>query len=182
MSPEHEARLKLLRERAERLAARDEQALPRVLFARVVLVEVSRERYGIPVASLRTIARATPITPLPGLPAFAQGIAAVRGELVSVIDLAELRAIGRTGNSTLFALLEAGTRSVAICIDAVLGFRDVFEDELAPDLSGDDRARGLMRAVTRDLVSILAVERLLEGDQLIIGKRSREALPSEEGT
>jgi CheB methylesterase/CheW-like domain len=80
----------LLDERARKLATRETNAAPRELFDRVTLVEVGREVYGLSLGHLREIARATPIAALPGLPSFILGVTAIRGELVSVVDLAEL--------------------------------------------------------------------------------------------
>jgi purine-binding chemotaxis protein CheW len=159
----------LLDERARRLAERETTRIPRQLYDRVTLVEAGRERYGLALGHLREITRATPIAPLPGLPPFMLGVTAIRGELVSVVELAELRGSGRTGNSALYALVEASGRTLALCFSGVLGIRDVFVDEIAGDLLTDEFVKNFTRAVTRDYVQLLDIERLVHSERLIVG-------------
>lgn len=166
----HDSRkVAILEERARKLAERNVVAAPRTLRTRVVVVEAGRESYGFAVENLREIVKATPITPLPGLPAFIAGIATVRGDLLSVIDLAELHGRGKTGNSDYFALVESSRGAVAMRIESVLGFRDVFEDEIAETLTSVEEATGLVHVVTKDFVSLVDVEPLLASERLLVG-------------
>lgn len=160
---------RILEDRARKLAERGAAVAPRALRLRVVLVEAGRESYGFPVGSLREIVHATPVTQLPGLPAFIPGIASVRGELMSVVDLAELHGRGKTGDSAYFAILESSRGSVAVRIETVIGFRDVFEDEIAETLTTVQEDTGLTHVVTKDFVSLLDVDQLLSSERLIVG-------------
>jgi purine-binding chemotaxis protein CheW len=160
----------LLDERARKLAMRETNAAPREIFDRVTLVEVGREVYGLSLGHLREIARATPIAALPGLPSFILGVTAIRGELVSVVDLAELRGSGRTGSSAFYALVEAPGRSLALCFNSVLGIRTIFADEIAGDLLAGENGGDFTHAVTRDFVRLLDIERLLHSNRLIVGQ------------
>ena len=167
----------ILRERAEKLAARATGLSPRRIWERVVLIEIGRDQFGVAATDLRTVVPATTITPLPGLPSFMLGITSIRGELMSVIDPAELRGNGRTGHSELFAVIESEGRAVAIGVERVLGFRDIFEDELQPRLLGRDAEQGFTKAVTKDLVSVLDVARLYSHGRLLVDhQRSTGAL------
>lgn len=159
----------LLRARAQALAARGSQTSTRRVYERIVLIEAGSERYGLALAELREIALATAVTPLPGLPDFMPGVSAVRGEIVSVVDLAELRGHGRTGNATYFAVVEVSGRALALWFSHLLQMRDVFEDELIE--LGDELAQTFVRAVTQDRTTILDVRRLLASEHLLVGKR-----------
>jgi purine-binding chemotaxis protein CheW len=168
----------ILKARAEALAARGTQTVTRNVYERIVLIEAGSERYGLPLTQLREIALATSVTPLPGLPDFMPGVSAVRGEILSVVDLAELRGHGRTGNATYFAVVEVSGRALALWFRNLLQMRDVYEDELI-DL-GDELARTFVRAVTRDRTHILDVPRLLASERMLVGKRTSQARAARE--
>lgn len=169
-------KLRLLRERAQELAARDDNVATRPIVARVVVVETGREAYGIPVEAIREIVKATPIAPLPGLPSHLPGVAAVRGELVSVVDLGEMNGRGRTGLGALFAILDAPQGPVALRIENVVGIRDVYEDEIADALAHKAGADSFVYSVTRDFVGLVDAPALLGNERLVFG-RAAEAPP-----
>lgn len=158
----------LLEERARKLAARGVNSARRELFDEVAVIEVGRERYGLSLAHLREISRATPIAPLPSLPSFMLGVTAVRGELVSVVDVAELRGSGRTGNSAFYALVEVAGRSIALCFNTLVGIRGVFADEIAPELLTPEFVASYTRAITRDFVRLLDIPRFLDSERLCV--------------
>jgi len=160
----------ILRERAQKLAARQHGQAQRALYERAVIIEIGRERYGLPLAQVREITRATPISPLPHLPACMLGICAVRGELVSVLDLAELRGHGRIGSSPFFALAESAGRVIALTFNALLEMRDVFQDELVAGLPAAELARSFTRAVTHDSVNLLDLDQLLSSELVLVGQ------------
>jgi len=164
----------LLQRRAERLAQRRDAATARRVIERVLVVEIGRERVGIGINHLREVVAAAPVTPLVGVPEAVEGVGSLRGELVAVADLARL--LGRTSTPAAsgdggpsgrsWVVVESGQRALALRIDSVVGLRDLFEGELAPDLGQGDGG-GLVRAVTDDLVSLLDVERLLSSERLL---------------
>ena len=164
-----ERKARLLRERARKLADRDEDVAPRRVRSRVVVVESGRESYGLPVASVREIVKASPIAPMPGLPAHVPGVAAVRGELVSVVDLGELVGHGRTGTGAFFAVVESPRGTLALRVETVVGIRDVHEDEIAEALGEDSRPDAFVAAYTRDFVGLVDVTSLLADERLVVG-------------
>jgi chemotaxis signal transduction protein len=172
----------VLRERAQKLKARRVDAPQRELFERIVTIEVGRERFGLPLSRLREITRATPISPLPNLPACMLGICALRGELLSVLDLAELRGSGRTGSSPFFALVESRERMVALTFNALLEMRDVFRDDLVGGVPAAELARAFARAITHDGVNLLDVDRLLASELVLVGRHERRSGTAEEQT
>ena len=166
----------LLKERARMLAARGSQAAARQLYDHVVTIEVGGQRYGIALTQLREIARAAPIAPLPGLPGFMLGVCSVRGDLHCVIDLGVLRGSAHAGSANFFALVEVAERSLAIACDDIIGIHEVHSDELAPNLLTDAARTAFTRAITRENVHILDVERLLQDERLSIRQLANHSL------
>jgi len=160
----------ILAERAQKLAARAANVTHRAVRARVVVVTAGKESYGLPVPTLREIVGATPVAPLPGLPPYLCGLATVRGELMSVVDVGELHGRGKTGAGAFFAFVESSRGAVALHVEAVVGARDIFEDEVASALAPVEGDGGLTLLVTKDRVRVIDVERLLSGPRLVVAK------------
>jgi purine-binding chemotaxis protein CheW len=53
----------------------------------LLIVQLDRERYALPSAAVREIARYRPCTPVPGAPAALPGIISQRGAILPVVDL-----------------------------------------------------------------------------------------------
>jgi purine-binding chemotaxis protein CheW len=147
----------ILARRAEILAADDGERARRRLVTQVALVGVADQRIGIPVADVREIVPLPEITALPGLPPWLVGLAQVRGELIGVVDLAEVLGAGNA-RAHVMAVIEDPKGPVGLACTSVLGFRDIYEDELATDFA--PRSDGPLRSMTRDLVAILDIGRL----------------------
>ncbi|WP_437752410.1 chemotaxis protein CheW [Sorangium sp. So ce1389] len=160
MKPERRvqaAREDILRRRAERLAAAREGEADRRIAAQVALVGVGAHRYGIPVDSLREIVPLPDVTSLPGLPPWLLGIANVRGELLGVVDLATV--LGATvERASAMAIVAGAGGPLGLAVQSVIGFREVYEDELSAELGADPHRP--FRAMTRDFVALLDVTRL----------------------
>lgn len=167
---EHDAdRIQTLRKRAEALAARQRTEGRRALVATIALVSVGEERLGIPVDGLREIARTPAIAGLPGLPPWLLGVAQVRGETLCVVQLGRLLEVDKPGSGAYLAVVENRRGTLGLLVDSVLGFQDVFEDEIADDLQLPAAAGSRpIRATTRDLVTILDLQGLFADSRLIV--------------
>jgi len=160
MKPRHErgaSREELLARRAERLAAAESDDGPRRIAARVALVGAGTQRLGIPVEVLREIVPMPDITALPGLPRWLLGITHVRGEIVGVVELASILGAGGERASAM-AVVESAGGPLGLAVESVLGFRDIYEDELSAQMMADSQRP--IQAMTKDLVAIVDVERL----------------------
>jgi purine-binding chemotaxis protein CheW len=175
----HDAKAAILEARARKLSLRGAD-VRRNPWADVVLVEAGSSIFGIASSDLRAVVAATPITPLPGLPPFMLGVASVRGDLLSVIDLTELRGKGRVGHASLFAVVESGTRALAISVSSLLGFRTIDASEIETSLSDGQGEDGFTKAVTRDLVIVIDVPRLIQSGRLLVGARDESLAKSGE--
>lgn len=157
-----QARRALLEERARKVAARSHEGERRELLAEVVAVRRGREVWGFPLSSVREV-RKLKLCTLPGLGGAIQGLVHLRGEAVSVVDLEALTGspAPATHGQELLAVLVQGRRgSLGVRVDGVVGRRAVFSDECDGAADGDKR-HDFVTAVTRDLLAVIDVERLL---------------------
>lgn len=133
---------------------------------------VADERYGIETAHIREVAAVTALTRIPGTPAFIGGIATLRGQILSVLDIARLFDLpdhGRAAPEKL-VVLEGADMPVGILAAAILGMRAVPRSEIEtslPTLAGG-RAPYL-RGVDRSGVAILDAPALLAAQDIIVG-------------
>jgi chemotaxis signal transduction protein len=85
----------------------------------VVVVRVGTTTCAIPSAHVVETMRRLPVTPLDGMPAFAAGVATIRGETVPVVDLGAV--LGRSAEGARFVTIRADRRTVALMVDEIVG-------------------------------------------------------------
>jgi purine-binding chemotaxis protein CheW len=115
---------------------------------RLLIVEVQGGLYGFDSSAVREIVPTPGTTRLPGAPAHVRGVANLRGQLLTVVDL------GQRLSGTLLAsgegsmvVVTAGERSLAVLVDDVHDVQDV--PVLAADRDVLARADGLLTGVGR---------------------------------
>lgn len=159
---------RVLEERARALAARrvDERREPLVT---VVAVRAGGQLFGLPLSALAEVVPMRPIAHLAALPPWLPGLVQVRGELVSVLDLAHWFQVPGTPAPRSLALVSHRRRLLALLVDEVLGARVIYADEVAAELLRDHDARGRpVRTVTRDLLLVLEPERLFAHPDVVV--------------
>jgi chemotaxis signal transduction protein len=162
-------RSRILKERADALAAATTKGETRRIEIFVAILEIGGERFGVPCEHLREIARSPRLARLPCVPSWCCGLAQVRGELMTAIDIADLLHLGRCDKASFMAVVSMDQRSVGLLADGVIGLRDVFAEDVASSLDYETKqADRVVRATTKYLVSILGVDRLLERSELIV--------------
>lgn len=108
-------------------------------------------RYAIPMAAVREVLRSLPLAPVPGTPPWVAGVANVRGDIVTVVDLAAFLGQDAAADPHALVLLTtAGDEHVlALAVDDVLGIRP-----LPPGAAGtatpDEHLARFLRGVTVD--------------------------------
>jgi len=162
----------VLEMRAQALAQAPTAREERRLAATVALVGVGSEVFGVPVAGMSEIVRTPPVTPLPGLPAWLPGIVQFRGEVLSAVSLARWFGLGESGPEPYLVVLAGFEVPLGLLVGSVLGFRDVFHDELAAGLHGAEQGRRPVTQTTRDLVSLLDLAALVRSPDLRLTGRS----------
>jgi purine-binding chemotaxis protein CheW len=160
---------RVLEERAKALARPGDVDHDRELDSTVAVVVIGHETFGIPVESLREIVRVPPIARLPHLPTWVAGIAQLRGELLCVVHTALWFHLLTASTPELLAVMEGPEGPVGLLVDAVVGFREVYANEIAALFGRSIAAGGRpIRAVTNDLVALLDAERILRSERVIV--------------
>jgi purine-binding chemotaxis protein CheW len=97
----------------------------------VLLFTLERQRYGLPVASVRELVRAARLTPLPRAPDVVEGLLNLRGELIPVLDLRRRfrHAARPLSPGDHFIVATTGARAVALRVDRAEGLHVIAPDE-----------------------------------------------------
>jgi len=108
------------------------------------LVEVLRFRlmyqeYAIEMKYIREVILTGEITPVPGTPDFITGICALRGEIISLVDLRILFAIPERGLTDLnrVIVLTDGAMTFGILADHITGMGTIPISQIVPPVPGD---------------------------------------------
>lgn len=134
---------------------------------------VADERYGIETVHIREVATVNALTPVPGTPAFVGGVATVRGQILSVLDIGRLFDLPDFGGAPpgkLVVLEGPDNMPVGILAAAIIGVRTVSPSEIEtalPTLAGGRAA--YLRGVDRTGVAILDGAALLAARDIIVG-------------
>lgn len=127
---------------------------------------VGRQRYGINVFKVREVLQCPPLTSLPKRNEYIKGVAHIRGQTISVIDLSMAtggRAIEDTSNC--FVIIAEYNRSVqGFLVDSVERIININWESIMPPPKGTGKASYLtaVTEVDKELVSILDVEKILD--------------------
>jgi purine-binding chemotaxis protein CheW len=87
----------------------------------LVTFQLGREEYGVEIASVQEIIRATDITPVPGAPAHVRGVINLRGKIIPVVDLRcrFALAVVATSESQRIIVVELGEKRLGMLVDSV---------------------------------------------------------------
>lgn len=168
-----EQRSAQLRERRAALARMPAHAAeePGADALEVLVFEVAGQRFGIETTCICQAVALPALTPLPGVPAYVAGIAALRGRVVAVLDLRSLLAMSLarlTEPSTLVVLQEAGME-FGLLADAVEGVLRYPRAALSPGAAdGPAKRRDYLLGVAPDRTAILDGRRLLGDASLVV--------------
>jgi purine-binding chemotaxis protein CheW len=138
----------------------------------VLVCRLGTERYAVETRHLRAVQWARGITPVPSTPAFVVGIVSVRGEIVTLLDLAAMIGLasalrsGDLGVCPVLLLGLPGLRS-GLVVEEVLGVERFKLNSLQPSLSGREFARGVgpSNTVLLDLEQLLSSGRFTVADE-----------------
>jgi purine-binding chemotaxis protein CheW len=169
-TPDRAQAEQILKARARQLA-RPAAAEEASAFIDVLAFRLGAETYAVQPQHVARVHALEQLTPLPGLPAFVLGIARVRGEIVSVLDLRSLFELPERGLGQLNRLivLRSAHMRFGVLADAIEGMRRLPRGGLLaslPTLHGV-RARYLM-GVGEEHIVVLDAARLLADERLVI--------------
>ena len=156
----------VLRERAESLAQESSDGEVGAT-VQLLLFRIDEEWYSVRVESVREIYQECHATPIPGVPGFILGVMNIRGEILSVTDIAALMNLGGSGSGVRPAIIvHQGRRATAMVVDEVGDIIEPSESSLEAPVSTIDRAQAEFVAesvyVDERLVGVVNVDRVLE--------------------
>lgn len=128
---------------------------------------VGRQRYGINVFKVREVLQCPPLTAIPKRNKYVRGIAHIRGQTISVIDLS-LATGGKAIENTkdCFIIIAEYNRSVqGFLVNSVERIININWESIMPPPKGTSGKQSYLTAVTeidKELVEILDVEKILE--------------------
>ncbi|MDO9557556.1 MAG: chemotaxis protein CheW [Coriobacteriia bacterium] len=165
-----DAAIDILRRRAESLAS-EGQGEAQVDLMSLLLFRLADEWYAIRIESVREIYNDYSITPIPRVPDYIRGIVNIRGEIVSVTDLAALMHMSGQLEHTMDAeqssVIVASTEECvsALLVDEIGDIVEVPANALEPSLATADRGQAdwVSGSVYFDgrLVGVINLEKIL---------------------
>ncbi len=160
----------ILADRARALMQRKEE--PRETpFPELLTFRLAGREYAVGMQYIREVFILREITPVPGVPDFIAGIGAVRGEIISVVDLCALFSIPKHGLTDLnrVIVLSDGAVTFGILADYITDIGTRPTDHLAPvDPGMTPIDRRYLVGVTDESVIVLDAAALLASPGMVI--------------
>lgn len=165
----------ILKARARVLAQKPKQTPIAQQFLGIIVFRLAAETYGIESAFVQEIYPLNDITPLPGVPPFVLGIAKVRGQILSVVDLKKFFEIPESGLGQLntLVILRSEQMSFGILADEILGVHSIEASKIQtapPTVSGIGSE--YLRGVTAEHMIILDAQKILSDERIIVNQKS----------
>jgi len=134
----------LFRERAQKLMERHLDREPDVAAETVLVFAEGREKYAIDVTTVAEVLPFLSATPLPEASPEVLGLVNLRGEFLTVINLARLLGTQQEndGRGGYLLVLRGDDARLGLRVDAVERIRSLRLDNLSPPPRGADRAMG----------------------------------------
>lgn len=155
---------RILRERSAELAEslEEEEEGDRRL---IILFSLGDEWYAVQVEQVREIRRQAVITPVPGTPDHISGVINLRGEIISVTELAKLLGLGERGEESALIVCELPAVTTALRVERVADIVDIAESAIEPPLATLERLRAEhvvgQVAVDDRLVTVLKLDEMI---------------------
>lgn len=123
-----------------------------------VLVGIADEQYALAVQDVLEVAEFGRVTPLPGAPVAVLGVRNLRGNVLPVLDLAEVLGVEGADAPSAIAVVEHDGRRAGLAIDSVSGV------EQLPDATEEVDSTHLRGAALREgaLVGVIDVRAVLD--------------------
>lgn len=169
-------RQSILKSRAARLAHSPELEQNDMDSIDVLVFKLNSDTYAIDIKYLKEAIITKTVTSLPDTPSFVLGIANVRGEVQSVVDIKKFFGMPGSDETSVekkVIIVSAGTVEVGLSADDIIGVRPFNMNSMNSALSGlPEGAREYLIGVSPERVELLNVERLLSDPAFTIGGKS----------
>lgn len=100
----------------------------------LIIFQLARQEFAIPIGEVREIIRGGPITEVPGAPYFIRGMINVRGEIAVILDLKKRFGLpeSETGGPNHVVITAQGKNLFAFIVDEVTEILRLSETEIKP--------------------------------------------------
>ncbi len=150
------------------------EALEEAGTERYIVFSLGRARYAVPIGAVIEVGAVPPVTPVPHLPAWVLGVTNLRGEILSVVDLAGFLGASPEGPAAGGRMLvvrgEAEEPFAGLVVDQVAGLASFAAGRLTSAAAPlDDPVSTYLAGVVErggEVVAVLDVKRLLAADAL----------------
>lgn len=135
----------------------------------ILLFRIGPEWYGVRVDDVREIYQEYTVTVIPCVPDFIQGVVNIRGEIISVTDIAKVMRLGQVAADVEIPpaiVIQNDECVTAIVVDEIGDIADVPVDGVEPPVSTMDKAQAEFVAgsvyVADRLIGLISVDRILQ--------------------
>jgi chemotaxis signal transduction protein len=157
-----------------------------------LVVDVGGQCFALATAQVKTAVAALPVTPLPFVPAFVEGLVNINDRIVPQLDLGLLLAARATGAGGELVLVETSRSPCALHVAHILGKADIAADALQPltDASGtlpvaarfEWEQQSVMVLDVDRLGSLISARDLPEGERGLLGRLQGEDVRQDDAT
>ena len=161
--------LAVLEKRAKKMA-RPVKAKNKVMPVEVLKFRLTNQEYAISMDYIREVILTGEITPVPGTPQYITGICAIRGEIISLVDLREFLKIRGKGLTDLnrVIVITDGKITFGILADVITGIGMIPKEMLAPVRPGQTPiAEKYLLGSVEDIIVLNASELLADPAMVI---------------
>jgi len=151
-----------------------------------LIFSLEKEKYGIPLSTVKEVIGLANITPVPHVPAFFKGLINLRGKIISVIDLRLKLALPTAEyqpKKTSIIITDVNDLTIGTIVDdvdEVVGF-DQAQVESDLDISNSVQREyiiGVAKASDNKLVLLLDIRKVLNAEELELIKRQSSVPPT----
>ena len=98
----------------------------------LVVFKIGEEEFGVEINQVREIVKLVSITRMPRAPVFIEGVVNLRGQIITVIDLAKRLDLPSTGKTeaTRIMVVEVGEDTVGMIVDSVSEVLRLSKDDI----------------------------------------------------
>lgn len=135
----------------------------------VLLFRLAHEWYGVRVDDVREIYQEYTVTRIPCVPDFIQGVVNIRGEIISVTDIAKVMHLGQVSDEIEVPpaiVIQNDECVTAIVVDEIGDISDVPVDGVEPPVSTMDKSQAEFVSgsvyVDGKLIGLINVDRILQ--------------------
>ncbi len=150
--------------------ARPGKAEKKVMPVEVLKFRLTNQEYALSMNYIREVILTGEITPVPGTPNYITGICAIRGEIISLVDLREffkIRGKGLTDLNRVIVITD-GKITFGILADVITGMGMIPKEMLTPARPGQTPiAEKYLRGAVEDII-VLNAAALLADPALVI--------------